>query len=83
MLFFCDFSLNIFEYPKYQHQYYHNQLKNHRYIGIIQSFSQLKNLLKHCLNKMELHLFQNLCFEFVYFNPVNKHITIHLILMQT
>ena len=56
------FSLNIYEYPKYQqHQYYHNRLKNHRHIRIIQSFSydQLKNLLKHCLKIMKLHLFQN------------------------
>ena len=54
------FSLNIYEYPKYQqHQYYHNRLKNHRHIRVIQflSYYQPKNLLKHCLNIMELHLF--------------------------
>ena len=34
------FSLNIYEYVKYcQHQYYHNQLKNHRHIRIRQYFS--------------------------------------------
>ena len=33
---YCVFSLDIYEYPKYhQHQYYYNQLKNHRYINII------------------------------------------------
>ena len=49
-------SLNIYEYLKYhQHQYYHNQLKSHRHIHIIQSFShdQLKSLLKQYPNTME------------------------------
>ena len=29
-ILYCAFSLNMYEYPKhYEHQYYHNQLKNH------------------------------------------------------
>ena len=53
---------------------YHNQLKNHRHICIIQSFSnyQLKILLKHQQNIMELF-----CFEFIDFNTVNKQILCH------
>ena len=32
-------SLNIYEDLKYhQHQYYHNQLKNHKQIHLVQSF---------------------------------------------
>lgn len=44
----CIYLLNIFEYPKhYQHQYYHNRLKNYTNTHIIQFFSyyKLKNLL--------------------------------------
>ena len=56
IILYCIFSLNIYEYPKHhEHQYYHNRIKNHRDILIIQSFSyyQLKNLFTIC------------CFEFV------------------
>ena len=57
------FLSNIYEYQKYhQHQYYHNRLKNDWHIRIIQSFLyyQMKNVLKHYWNLMELHSFQNL-----------------------
>ena len=49
-------SLNIYKYLN------DNQLKNHRHIHIIQSFSyyQLKSLPRNYLNMKELHLFQNL-----------------------
>ena len=47
----CHFySLNIYEYPKYhQNQYYHNRLKVHIHIHIIQccSYYQMKSLFKY------------------------------------
>ena len=70
----CLFTKYLW-YPEYhQHHYYHNRLENHIHIHIIESFSndQLKFYLKHYPNIMELHLLQNLCFECVCFNTVNK-----------
>ena len=40
IILYCVFRLNIYKYPKsHQHQYYHNQLKNHTQIHIDQFFS--------------------------------------------
>ena len=61
------FLLNLDEYLKYHLNLHHHNLyyhisiiKSHRHTHIIESFSyhQLKNLLKHCQNIMEQHLFQ-------------------------
>ena len=39
LVLYNSLLLGIYKYLKYdQHQYYHNQLKNHRHIHIIQSF---------------------------------------------
>ena len=77
------FSLNIYKYP--QHQYYHHQLKYHRHIRIMQSFSynQLKFFLKHFLKIMELHFLRIFRFKFAYFNMMNNYINIRPIIMQT
>ena len=77
------FSLNMYKYP--QHQYYHHQLKYHRHIRIMQSFSynQLKFFLKHFLKIMELHFLRIFRFKFAYFNMMNKYINIRPIIMQT
>ena len=77
------FSLNIYKYP--QHQYYHHQLKYHRHIRIMQSFSynQLKFFLKHFLKIMDLHFLRIFRFKFAYFNMMNNYINIRPIIMQT
>ena len=39
-ILYYAFSLNIYEYPEYHHnQYYHDQLKSHTHIHIVQFFS--------------------------------------------
>ena len=74
-IFYCAFSSNIYEYPNININTI-NQLKNHRLICIFSLFHTLsaEKSFVTLLNHNETIYFRIFCFEFVYFNIVNRNL---------